>query len=661
MTVTLLHGDCLEQMAAMADGCVDAIVTDPPAGISFMGRHWDGDKGGRDQWIAWMRSVAAEALRVAKPGAHALVWALPRTSHWTATAWENAGWEVRDRCSHIFGSGFPKSLNVSKALAEKGACSCRVRGSPCPDGNDLSYLRQSAETKSVSVLQPEMCGGGEAAGSAVSAEGLRPLQQGMDTAKPGTVTAKQNMFRGMQGGGPFTAGQRKAAAAKKEPAADRQDLCGLRGGVDAEGSLSGGAQPDVFAGMQRQAHLGAEGGEADRGEGGAAGDAVRTLRDHSSGASETCCSQRGDILQPVMSGEGVCGSSDTPLRQHEGAQAEGPEVRHGQSRLEGRGDVPEQARELRVGSLCEVPAGTAEHGAEGRLRDGAPASNGAVGRARIAADGMCSSRGPQSTEQQSDELGAMAGQPQSQAGGAWPLCGRCGKPIVPDGLGTSLKPAMEDWWLLRKPLIGTVAANVLAHGTGALNIDACRVNPGEFTKSGGRSVRGNGGVYGDGIAPTAFEPHNAGRWPANVITDGSDEVLEAFAAFGSSKSKSGGKAGATVLGVMNDDAWKPRETARGGHDDEGSPARFFYAAKASRAERNQSKHPTQKPLALMRYLCKLITPPGGTVLDMFAGSGTTLLAAQLEGFDAVGIEQDAAYVADARRRLGITFQLEAAD
>lgn len=225
----------------------------------------------------------------------------------------------------------------------------------------------------------------------------------------------------------------------------------------------------------------------------------------------------------------------------------------------------------------------------------------------------------------------------------------------------ALKPALEPIYMGQKPMVGTGTRNWLTHGTGALNIGACRVNPGEFTKSGGRSVRGNGGVYGDGIAPTAFEPHNAGRWPANVIHDGSDEVLEAFAAFGSSKSKSGGKAGATVLGVMNDDAWKPRETARGGHDDEGSPARFFYAAKASRAERNQSKHPTQKPLALMRYLCKLITPPGGTVLDMFAGSGTTLLAAQLEGFDAVGIEQDAAYVADARRRLGITFQLEAAD
>jgi len=111
----IIQGDCLEVMASMPDSSVDAIVTDPPAGIAFMGKVWDQDKGGRDHWIAWMAGVAREALRVAKPGAHALVWALPRTSHWTATAWEDAGWEIRDRVAHVFGSGFPKSLDIGKA------------------------------------------------------------------------------------------------------------------------------------------------------------------------------------------------------------------------------------------------------------------------------------------------------------------------------------------------------------------------------------------------------------------------------------------------------------------------------------------------------------------------------------------------------------------
>ena len=109
-------GDCLDLMREMSDKSVDAIVTDPPAGIAFMGKEWDKDKGGRDQWITWMQEVSTECLRVIKPGGHALVWSIPRTSHWTAMAWENAGWEVRDKVIHIFGSGFPKSLDISKGI-----------------------------------------------------------------------------------------------------------------------------------------------------------------------------------------------------------------------------------------------------------------------------------------------------------------------------------------------------------------------------------------------------------------------------------------------------------------------------------------------------------------------------------------------------------------
>ncbi len=100
----------------MESSSVDALVTDPPAGIAFMGKDWDKDKGGRDSWVAWMTEVMRECMRVLKPGAHGLVWALPRTSHWTATALENAGFEIRDVVTHLFGTGFPKSLDVSKAI-----------------------------------------------------------------------------------------------------------------------------------------------------------------------------------------------------------------------------------------------------------------------------------------------------------------------------------------------------------------------------------------------------------------------------------------------------------------------------------------------------------------------------------------------------------------
>ena len=113
---TLHHGDCLDVLKTLADCSIDAIVTDPPAGIAFMNREWDRDKGGKADWIQWMQSVADQCLRVIKPGGHALVWAIPRTSHWTGTAWEDAGWQPRDKIYHVFGSGFPKSLDVSKAI-----------------------------------------------------------------------------------------------------------------------------------------------------------------------------------------------------------------------------------------------------------------------------------------------------------------------------------------------------------------------------------------------------------------------------------------------------------------------------------------------------------------------------------------------------------------
>lgn len=114
MDYALFHGDCLELLKTLPSDCLDSLVTDPPAGIFYMGKEWDHNKGGRDQWIEWMTTVMREALRVLKPGAHGLVWALPRTSHWTAKALEDAGFEVRDVVTHLFGTGFPKSKNIGK-------------------------------------------------------------------------------------------------------------------------------------------------------------------------------------------------------------------------------------------------------------------------------------------------------------------------------------------------------------------------------------------------------------------------------------------------------------------------------------------------------------------------------------------------------------------
>jgi len=220
------------------------------------------------------------------------------------------------------------------------------------------------------------------------------------------------------------------------------------------------------------------------------------------------------------------------------------------------------------------------------------------------------------------------------------------------GWGTALKPAFEPIILARKPLIGTVAANVLAHGTGAINVDGCRVgdNAGWSYPNG----RGGSGWHGrESLAGNLHEPMAAskGRWPANIVHDGSDEVL---AGFPDSKGQlarvgpeHGPKGSVNTYGDYGPrDAFEPR-------GDSGSAARFFYCAKASKADRAGSKHPTVKPIALMRWLCRLITPPGGLILDPFAGSGTTGQAATEEGFNAVLIEREVEYQADIRRRLNL--------
>jgi hypothetical protein len=149
----LLHGDSGKVLAGVRDNSIDALVTDPPAGIGFMGHTWDADRGGRQQWIDWLTSILTECVRVMKPGAHALVWAHPRTSHWTATAVEDAGLVVRDVITHHFGNGFPKSMNVQQAV-NNGAGGARQRkpdptrsrheksGEPSPAGRGLRLIKQ---------------------------------------------------------------------------------------------------------------------------------------------------------------------------------------------------------------------------------------------------------------------------------------------------------------------------------------------------------------------------------------------------------------------------------------------------------------------------------------------------------------------------------------
>ncbi len=659
---SVLVGDCLAVLPTLEANSVDAIVCDPPYGLEFMGKEWDapwkkgegvggnnagfgefalpdgrtrlarpsymggtnpgclkcgGKKHGKDpkqrkvctcaepqfqntnlpRMVAfqmWAEQWAAECLRVAKPGAHLVAFGGTRTHHRLACAIEDAGWEIRDTLMFLYGTGFPKSLNLGR---DDRFCRCATI--PEHDVRDLH-----------------------------------------DADVPATVPDEA------------------------------------------------GSGPVLLAGLPEQ------GAPEHRAEGSAAADA------------------RGE--QPGMAG-----------RRH---------------------DVQEEG-ELQEYPLSASAGVGAADGARRRVHHGASPHHGANGRASARPDGSGSPQGPRSHEQPSLQSGTVAEQSAAQTRGAWPTCDGCGKPRIPTGLGTALKPAFEPIILARKPLSGTVAATVAEWGTGALNIAGCRIAAadGKSARVGHADKESPVHVFG----PTRMhaEPDGLGRWPANVCLSHSPECREVGTRRvkgshpGTYRRASGDEQrnptsyltppppqGHNVTPFLDADgletvsAWEcvescavrlldeqsgergggtfsgPSARARKGHKlnacdgmsnapnnygDTGGASRFFYCAKSSRREREaglegmpertggslnmradahahatgnaraaaSNVHPTVKPLALMRWLCRLVTPPGGTILDPFAGSCSTGCAAVLEGFDFIGIEREAEYVAIGEARI----------
>ena len=220
-----------------------------------------------------------------------------------------------------------------------------------------------------------------------------------------------------------------------------------------------------------------------------------------------------------------------------------------------------------------------------------------------------------------------------------------------EGWGTALKPALEPITVARKPLIGTVAENVLHYGTGAINVDGARISRANDDISGwsqsGSKASENRSMSGGNYARTA-KPDASGRWPANFIHDGSEEANELlgtsarffYCAKASKADRDGG-------------CEKLQERSAGECVDrvEGSAGMESPRAGAGRTSGSRNHHPTVKPTDLMRYLCRLVTPPSGIVLDPFMGSGSTGKAAMLEGFAFVGIEREAEYVEIAKARI----------
>lgn len=388
--VSVYCADCLDLLRDLASDSVDAVVTDPPYGIAFMGKAWDYELPSVEVWV--------ECLRVLKPGGHLLAFASTRTQHRMACRIEDGGFEIRDMIAWLYGSGFPKSLDVSKAIDKK-----------------LGGVREKVRIPASAVRNQKAAGGG-----------------------------------------------RDGAA--------------------------GASRPFIEAAMEAGYH--------------------------------------------------------------------------------------------------EV--------------DGA--------------------------------------EPATAAAAAW------------QGWGTAIKPALEPVTVARKPLAGTVAANVLAHGCGALNIGACRVGDADTRQVGGRTALGL--MNDDGWAPEAVLTGSAkGRWPANVVHDGSGEVVGCFPEAPGQQGDLRGHHRARVSpnGIFGE--FGPAGDFSARLDGSRSTKRFFYEAKASRAEREGNSHPTVKPVALMRWLVRLVCRPGGVVLDPFMGSGTTGVAARMEGFRFIGCELSPEYFAIAERRI----------
>jgi hypothetical protein len=377
------------------------------------------------------------------------------------------------------------------------------------------------------------------------------------------------------------------------------------------------------------------------------------------------CRQCGQVLLAGLPEQSAPTTRAAPM---------GGEVRGEQPRLEGRCHVSSWEGQLPRCEVCTMSHGVLADGAQGRLHHGAPARNGDRDRAVLAAYRSCAPQGSQPEKQRAGEPDAVFFQRGAQE---------------IRGTGTALKPAQEPIVLARKPFAkgDTVAANVLAHGTGGINVDACRIGTSKDVPASPKTTGASTHTVSmPGNTGTAGRDASVGRWPANVLMDeDAAALLDA-------------QSGITKDGVIRPYTESQEDPTSFGfcgrkkpafdYGGSGGASRFFYVAKASKAEREaglghlplrtggeltdrtdgsqglespragagrgggrRNHHPTVKPIALMRYLVRLITPPGGVVLDPFCGSGSTIAAAVLEGFNAVGIDLDPEYVEIARARV----------
>lgn len=539
----VIHGDCLEKLKELEDNSVDSIVTDPPYELGFMGKSWD------STGIANNVELWKECLRVLKPGGHLLAFSGTRTYHRMACAIEDAGFEVRDMIEWVYGSGFPKSLNISLQIKKKyniGLCTCNVFEPML----ELGYENSNNKRDNISNGEDDRLGSGK------QIQYKRDDNNEMAEQIKDTNLSPDNAFRKESG-----VCELSEKDNKKEQGFEKV----------SESIL----QSEVCKPISEKERLG--------------NTTLRSGLEENKTTGERERQSMSDMQNETT--DGIAGSSLNT-------------VQNGGQELDG---------EL-GGSLSQLPQQDRENN-----------------RKRV--------------EQIKNDCNTEEWNNLSRF-----ICSKC-YCLKKDIGGTALKPSHEPICMARKPLAEkTVAQNVLKYGTGGINIDESRVegklegDPNRFSKTDG----------GWGVAEFHEVPvvRSEGRFPANLIHDNSEEVRECFPneserffksiIYQAKASKSERNKGCEGLPlkekVFNGKSDKPST------DMKDIEKRFTTLPKAN-------NHPTVKPLKLMEYLIKMVTKPGGIVLDPFAGSGTTGVACKNLNRNYILIEKEPEYIDIINQRL----------
>lgn len=614
----IIHGDCLDVLKGFEDESVDALVTDPPAGISMMNKAWDGNKGGRDKWIEWLSNIMKEALRVLKPGAHGLVWSLPRTSHWTGMALEKAGFEIRDKITHYFSNQecaekFWASLNEEQRKLFLLAL---------PDESGVEHLFGSGFAKSLDISKKM--------DKHFGAEREVVGKKGGRSALPMRI--------------------RKMHGANK----DNKVICN-----------------DITAPATEQAKQWEGWGTA-----------------LSPGAEHWWLVRKpfkGTVVNNVLEhGVGGINVDESRIGIGKGGSREGENTKDKSYKDSGSSDFA-------------MKPGPRDGDAKGRWPKNVIFSHHSsckcIGKKRVKGSGTSKEFHPayegESTTKflrgnsySGNHYGDLDGMETVEDWECAAECNECGHSWKSSKSEPGKCPECRSFdarWLCPVKALD-IQANNLKSGGGIKN--PSKNNPyGNDRVWQASKTQGNGQIISkadEGGASRYFKVLETENWhcAAGCLCGHiwATEKLTKCPECGCRKTKwicavkllneqSGElKSGALTGQIRKEEnknvyGGKMKGRFREVRDaSSGSASRFFYCSKASTAERTcdgtvDNKHPTLKSTKLMRYLCKLATPPGGVILDPFCGSGSTGIAALAESFGFIGIEKDEEFVRIARERI----------